>query len=120
MTYPLNGNYDGGSGNIYRLEIDKFNESTGTCSGYFYDDQKKTREKVEGHYHFYWDGQDETVLEFRTSHGAWRWEADYVGGSPSFKKWSATLNGAIYTPIEFFKESNTPKTPTLAELKYGE
>ncbi|QXZ16652.1 hypothetical protein KVQ82_12350 [Pseudomonas sp. AO-1] len=120
MTYPLNGNYDGGSGNIYLLVIDKFDEPAGTWSGYFHDTRTNKWENVKGGYQFYGDGQDETVLEFRTSHGAWRWEADYVGGSPSFKKWSATLNGAIYTPIEFFKESNTPKTPTLAELKYGE
>jgi hypothetical protein len=120
MTYPLNGNYDGGSGNIYRLVIEKFNESTGACSGYFHDTQTNKWETVTGGYKFYGGGQDETVLLFNTSHGSWRWEADYVGGSPSFDKWTVTLNGAGYAQMEFHKESDTPQRVTIAELRWGE
>ncbi|WP_139833024.1 MULTISPECIES: hypothetical protein [unclassified Pseudomonas] len=118
MANNLNGNYDGGSGNIYRLVIDSHDESKGRFSGYFHNTQNDKWEKVNGGFSFYSDGRDETVLQVSTSVGSWRWEADYVNGSPSFAKWYAKLNGTETT--EFYRESQTPKIPTIAELKYGD
>lgn len=106
MTYSLSGNYDGGSSNVFRLTIKKFDQSAGSFSGEFHYLLTSISEPVSGHYHLYGDGRDETVLWFETSGGSWRWEADYVNGSPSFKKWTAkrtSSNGDIET--EFLKET---------------
>ena len=78
MTYSLSGNYDGGSSNVFRLAIKKFDESAGSFSGEFHYLLTSISEPVSGHYHLYGDGRDETVLWFETSGGSWRWEAGTV------------------------------------------
>jgi len=119
MANDISGNYDGGDGNIYRLVIDTQDESKGKFSGYFHNSQTNQWEKVSGGYHFFYDGQDETVLKVTTSVGAWEWASDHVNGSPSFQTWTAKLNG-IQTG-GFYREPNTrPKAPTMAELQYGQ
>lgn len=93
MSNPINGFYDGGVNGEYTLEIDYFIEKEGYFSGYFSDRPLGERQIVRGYYNFYSDGRQETVLEFSSTAGAWRWEADFVNNRPSFAEWSATLNG---------------------------
>lgn len=93
MSNPINGFYDSGVNDEYTLEIDYFREKDGYFSGYFSDMTLGERQIVSGYYHFYNDGRQETVLEFSSSAGSWRLEADFVNGIPSFAEWSAMLSG---------------------------
>ncbi|AZE60782.1 MULTISPECIES: hypothetical protein [Pseudomonas] len=121
MTYPLQGNYDGGAGNVYRLVVKDFNEPSGSFNGDFHDTRTNKWETLKGTYHFNRDERQETVLEFQTETGSWRWEADFVDKTPSFKKWVAHFTPATSTvkePTEFIKESDTPRPrPTADEVQ---
>ena len=124
MSNNLNGTFDGGAGNVYRLVIDQHSEPNGTFSGYFHDIRTNKWEKITGSFSFYRDGRDETVLWFSTPESSWRWEADFTYGAPSFDKWmtkrTSKTNANDIETTDFYKESTTPLTPTLAELKYGQ
>ncbi|MBD8094215.1 hypothetical protein IFT48_29915 [Pseudomonas fluorescens] len=114
MAYTLIGNYDGGPNNVYRLVIERNDESKGSFSGKFHDAGTNKWELVSGNYSFFSDGRDETVLTFKTQAGAWRWEADYLKGSPSFKTWFSvfTSNAGEKLETSFNLESNTPQRVT--------
>lgn len=122
MANNLNGTFDGGAGDVYRLVIDQYSEPTGTFSGYFHDARTNKWEKLTGSFSFYRDGRDETVLWFKASGSSWRWGADFKNGAPSFDKWMAkrTSNTNVndVETIDFYKESETPRTPTIDELRY--
>lgn len=92
MSYLIKGFYDSGVHNEYTLEIDFFSEKDGYFSGYFSDETLGERQIVNGHYHFYRDSRQETVLGFSSTAGAWRLEADFVNGEPSFAEWHAMLD----------------------------
>ena len=86
----LNGSYDGGSGNVFRLNIEENSEAKGTFSGKFHDTRTNQWQNVSGSFSFYGDGRDETVLWFSINGHSWRWEADYKNGKRNFDEWSAS------------------------------
>ena len=103
----LNGSYDGGPQNEYRLNVMENSEPAGTFSGKFHNAITNKWESITGYFNFFTD-RNETVLTFSTSGFNWKWEADFVNGSRSFNEWVARRTSNTNTndtaTMKFYKE----------------
>ena len=90
MAINLNGSYDGGPNNEYRLTIKNHSEASGSFSGQFHNGVTNAWSNVTGWFNFHNDRQ-ETVLSFSTPDFEWSWQNNYVNGSAtSTAPWTAS------------------------------